>query len=119
MLPDNLYVRLSPIAFMLLLFLFLFVPLQWGAPAGPAVVVRNSVAIVPNVPGQVVEVPVQANKPIKKGDVLFRIDPVQYKAKVDQLTAQLKLAELREEQFTQLQEHKLPKLPLVNLLPTA
>lgn len=103
MLPDNLYVRLSPIAFMLLLFLFLFVPLQWGAPAGPAVVVRNSVAIVPNVPGQVVEVPVQANKPIKKGDVLFRIDPVQYKAKVDQLTAQLKLAELREEQFTQLQ----------------
>ena len=62
-LPDNLYVRLSPIGFMLLLFLFLFVPMQWGAPAGPAVVVRNAVAIVPNVPGQVVEVNVEANKP--------------------------------------------------------
>ncbi len=102
-LPDNLYVRLSPIGFMLLLFLFLFVPMQWGAPAGPAVVVRNAVAIVPNVPGQVVEVNVEANKPVEKGDVLFRIDPTQYQAKVDQLTAQLKLAELREQQFTQLE----------------
>jgi heme/copper-type cytochrome/quinol oxidase subunit 1 len=37
-LPDNLFVRLSPIGFMLLLFLFLFVPMQWGAPGGPAVV---------------------------------------------------------------------------------
>ena len=101
-LPDNLFVRLSPIGFMILLFLFLFVPMQWGAPAGPAVVVRNAVAIVPNVPGQVVEVAVQPNQPVKKGDVLFRIDPTQYQAKVDQLTAQLKLAELREQQFKQL-----------------
>jgi RND family efflux transporter MFP subunit len=102
-LPDNVYVRLSPIAFMIALFLFLFVPLQWGAPAGPALVVRNAVAIVPNVPGQVVEVPVRANEPVKRGDVLFRIDPTQYQAKVDQLSAQLKLAELREQQFTQLE----------------
>lgn len=102
-LPDNLFVRLSPIGFMLLLFLFLFVPMQWGAPGGPAVVVRNAVAIVPNVPGQVAEVNVQPNKPVKKGDVLFRIDPTQYQAKVDQLTAQLKLAELRLQQYTQLE----------------
>jgi multidrug resistance efflux pump len=102
-LPDNLFVRLSPIGFMLLLFLFLFVPMQWGAPGGPAVVVRAAVSIVPNVPGQVAEVTVVPNKPIKKGDVLFRIDPTQYQAKVDQLTAQLKLAELRLEQYTQLE----------------
>lgn len=102
-LPDNLFVRLSPIGFMLLLFLFLFVPMQWGAPAGPAVVVRHAVSIVPNVRGQVAEVSIEPNKPVKKGDVLFRIDPTQYQAKVDQLTAQLKLAELREQQFTQLE----------------
>ena len=48
-LPDNLFVRLSPIGFMLLLFLFLFVPMQWGAPGGPAVVIRAAVSIVPNV----------------------------------------------------------------------
>ena len=71
-LPDNLLVRSSPIGFSLLLFLFLFVPMQWGAPAGPAVVVRAAVQIVPNVAGQVIEVPVKPNKPLRKGDVLFR-----------------------------------------------
>ena len=102
-LPDNLFVRLSPIGFMLLLFLFLFVPMQWGAPAGPAAVVRPAVSIVPNVRGQVIEVNVEPNIPVKECDVLFRIDPIQYQAKVDQLSAQLKLAELREQQFTQLE----------------
>jgi RND family efflux transporter MFP subunit len=102
-LPDNLFIRLSPIGFMLLLFLFLFVPMQWGAPGGPAVAGRHAVSIVPNVPGQVTEVKVEPNKPVKKGDVLFRIDPTQYQAKVDQLTAQLKLAELRLQQYTQLE----------------
>jgi multidrug resistance efflux pump len=102
LLPDTLFVRLSPIGFSILLFLFLFVPMQWGAPSGPAVVVRHSVAIVPNVGGQVVSVDVEANKLVKKGDVLFRIDPTQYQAKVDQLTAQLKLAQLRQEQYAQL-----------------
>src|SRR5687768_16949808 len=33
------------------------------------------VQIVPNVRGTVVEVPVEANTPVKQGDVLFRIDP--------------------------------------------
>jgi hypothetical protein len=42
---------------------------------GPALVVRNSVAIVPDVSGEVLDVPVQANTPLKAGDVLFRIDP--------------------------------------------
>jgi RND family efflux transporter MFP subunit len=102
MIPDTLFVRLSPIGFSILLFLFLFVPLQWGAPSGPAVVVRHAVGIVPNVAGQVVEVSVEPNKPMKKGDMLFRIDPTQYQAKVDQLTAQLKLAELRQQQYAQL-----------------
>ena len=69
-LPDNTIVRLSPIGFMLLLFLFLFLPMQWGAPSGAALVVRNSVAIVPNVPGQVTEVNVAPNEPVKKDEVV-------------------------------------------------
>jgi len=32
LLPDNSLIRSSPIGFSLLLFLFLFVPMQWGAP---------------------------------------------------------------------------------------
>ena len=41
----------------------LFIPMGWGAPSGPAAVVRNSVQIVPSVAGEVVEVPVAANTP--------------------------------------------------------
>ena len=55
--------------------LLLFIPMGWGAPQGSALVVRNSVAIVPDVAGEVIDVPVVANKPLKAGDVLFRIDP--------------------------------------------
>jgi len=47
------------------------------------------VQIVPQVRGLVVEVPVEANKPLKKGDVLFRIDPVPYQIEVDRLRAVL------------------------------
>jgi Biotin-lipoyl like len=51
----------------------LFIPMGWGAPHGPALVVRNSVAVVPDVAGEVTDVPVQANQPLKAGDVLFKI----------------------------------------------
>ena len=34
--------------------------------------------VLPSVKGRVIEVPVQANKPLKEGDVLFRIDPKPY-----------------------------------------
>ena len=47
------------------------------------------VQIVPNVRGTVVEVPVEANKPVKKGEVLFRIDPQPYQIEVDRLRALL------------------------------
>ena len=57
----------------------LFIPMGWGAPQGPALVVRNAVAIVPDVAGEVTEVPVTANTPLKAGDVLFTIDPTPYR----------------------------------------
>ena len=86
---------------MLLLF-GLFVPMGWGAPEGPALVIRNSVAIVPDVAGEVIEVPVVANTPLKAGDVLFRIDPVPFQAQLDALAAQLKFEETRLAETTQL-----------------
>lgn len=49
--------------------------------------------IVPQVRGRVIEVPVQANTPLKKGDVLFRIDPSVYQADVDRRRAALAEAE--------------------------
>ena len=80
--PFNLFWKVSPVIVLLLLLVGLFIPMNWGAPQGPALVVRNSVAIVPDVAGEVIEVPVEANQPLKAGDVLFRIDPVPYEAQV-------------------------------------
>ena len=100
----NPFWKVSPFIVLLLLNLGLFIPMGWGAPQGPVLVVRNSVAIVPDVAGEVIDVPVEANKPLKSGDVLFRIDPVPYQAQVAAIEAQLKLSDLRLAQMTQLFE---------------
>ncbi len=77
---------------MVLLFLVLFVPMQWGAPSGAVRMYQVVIEIIPNVTGEVVEVPVKALTPVKKDEVLFRIDPEQYQAKVHQLEALLNLS---------------------------
>ncbi len=102
--PFNVFWKCSPLIVLLLLMFGLFIPMGWGAPQGSALVVRNSVAIVPNVAGEVTDVPVEANKPLKAGDVLFKIDPVPYQSQVDTIAAQLKFEELRLSQMTQLQQ---------------
>jgi RND family efflux transporter MFP subunit len=101
--PFNLFWKCSPAVVLVLLLFGLFIPMGWGAPSGSALVVRNSVPIVPDVAGEVVDVPVAANSPLKAGDVLFRIDPVPFQAQVDALEAQLKFEELRLSQMTQLE----------------
>ena len=52
-------------------------------------VVKYVVPIVSQVKGRVIEVPVENNRAVKKGDVLFRIDPTPYEAEVRALEAQL------------------------------
>ena len=100
----NLFWKVSLLIVLLLLNIGLFIPMGWGAPQGTALVARNSVAIVPSVAGEVTEVAVVANTPLKAGDTLFRIDPVPYEAQVKAIAAQLKLSELRLSQMTQLYE---------------
>ncbi|MBX9827410.1 MAG: efflux RND transporter periplasmic adaptor subunit [Xanthobacteraceae bacterium] len=101
--PWNLFWKVSPVLVFVLLLFGLFIPMGWGAPQGSAVVLRNSVSIVPDVAGEVLDVPVEANKPLKAGDVLFRIDPAPYESQVNALAAQLRLQETRLAQMTQLQ----------------
>src|SRR6476659_1793543 len=98
----NLFSKVSPFIVLLLLSLGLFIPMGWGAPQGPSLVVRNGVSIVPDVAGEVIEVPVQPNTPLTAGDVLFRIDPTPYEAQVKAIEAQSKRADLRLSQMTQL-----------------
>jgi multidrug resistance efflux pump len=94
------------------------------APSSSDVRAQNYVIpIVPRVTGQVTDVPIEPNRPIKKGDVLFKIDPVPFEAaekaaeatlrgaqdqlnnatnKKASLTPRIDLAKKRVEQFTAL-----------------
>jgi RND family efflux transporter MFP subunit len=104
--PWNTFWKVSPAIWMVVLFIVLFIPMNWGAPSGSVVVLRNSVAIVPNVAGEVIDVPVEPNTPLKAGDVLFRIDPLPYEAQLRQVEAQLTLAEINLERASQLEQRQ-------------
>jgi len=100
----NLFWKASPFIVMALILFGLLVPMGWGAPQGSALVVRNAVAVVPDVAGEVTEVAAMANTPLKAGDVLFRIDPTPYAAQVKTIDAQFQLARTRLDQMTRLYE---------------
>src|SRR5215468_9969232 len=94
------------------------------APSSSDVLAQNYVIpIVPRVTGQITEVPIEPNRPIKKGDVLFKMDPVPFEAaqkaaeatlrgakdslnnaanKKAALTPRIDLAKKRVEQYTAL-----------------
>ena len=55
-------------------------------------VIKKVVQILPQVRGRVIEVPAEGNRPMKKGDVLFKVDPTPYQLTVNQLEAQLATA---------------------------
>ncbi len=62
------------------------------APSSDDVRVINYVVpVVPRVTGRVTEVPIEPNRPIKKGDVLFKIDPVPFELEVQAAEANLSM----------------------------
>ena len=68
----------------------LILSLNVVAPSSADVrVIKYVINIVPQVRGRVIEVPVEPNRLVKKGDVLFRIDPTPYELTVRSLEAQL------------------------------
>jgi multidrug resistance efflux pump len=68
----------------LILLLNMFAP-----SSNDARVIKYVINVVPQVRGRVIEVPVEPNRLVKKGDVLFRIDPTPYELTVRSLEAQL------------------------------
>lgn len=60
---------------------------------------QATLSIAANVPGRIVEVNVADNKPVKKGDVLFAIDPQPYKIALAQADAAVANARLGVEQL--------------------
>ncbi|MEM9044323.1 MAG: efflux RND transporter periplasmic adaptor subunit [Pseudomonadota bacterium] len=103
-LPNKITTWMTTLAWVVLLFFVLFIPMNWGAPAGSMRIFVPTVQIIPNVAGPVTEVPVASNVPISKGDILFKLDPTIFEASVRSIEAQLKFENLRLEQFTQLAE---------------
>jgi multidrug efflux system membrane fusion protein len=53
----------------------------------------NIIGVAPHVSGPLVELHVVDNQPVKKGDLLFVVDPRPYQARLDQAVAELKLTE--------------------------
>jgi len=112
----NLFWKLSPLLWMVLLFVALFIPMQWGAPGGTVNVYQYVVEITPNVSGEVTEVSVQPLQPVKKGDLLFKIDPTPFQATVNDLEAGLKLAEINLKRAQKLYAKKAgPKIDVDRL----
>ena len=58
-------------------------------------VVNYVVPVVSQVRGRVLEVPVENNRPVKKGDVLFKVDPTPYQNEVNSIIAKLAAEEAR------------------------
>lgn len=81
------------------------------------------IPVVPQVTGVVSEVTDKINTPIKKGDVLFKIDPARYKAKLEKLEADivtakhdvLALEEKRNSARLQLEQARLNVINITKL----
>ncbi|MGR4928939.1 HlyD family secretion protein [Bradyrhizobium sp. CAR08] len=72
--------------FIIATFLALF---NYLTPSGRVTVTGRVVEVTPNVTGEIVAIPVKPNVPVKKGDLLFLIEPAPFQYKVSQLQASL------------------------------
>jgi multidrug resistance efflux pump len=70
--------------------------------------------ILPTVKGRVVEVPVEANMPLKDGDVLFRVDPKPFQYVVDEKKAALAEAEQKVSQLKDALDKAVAEAERVN-----
>lgn len=61
--------------------------LNFLAPTGRVTVLAPTITVTPNVSGTVVEIAVEPNASVKKGDLLFRIDPEPFQTEVNRLQA--------------------------------
>lgn len=65
--------------------------------------------IIPTVKGRVIEVPVVPNQPIKKGDVLFKLDPQPYQFQFNSIKARLDAAVIDQDRAKELMKRGVGK----------
>lgn len=103
LLPVNLWTMVTAVFVALAVLGFGFLWLGRYQPMTPhARTVAITTPIVAEVQGRVIEVTEARSTMLEPGAVLFRIDPTPYQARLDEVTARLKLAHLRLEQETNL-----------------
>jgi len=90
--PWKVAVAIFPVVAIAALLLLLNV---YAPTTGDVRVVKYVVPVVSQVRGRVTEVPVENNRPVKKGDVLFGIDPTPYQNEVHSLEAKLQADEAK------------------------
>jgi len=90
-LPWNIYSQVTVVIIPVVALAAMILTLNVVAPSSSDVrVFRFTVPIVSQVRGRVIEVPIEeGNVLVRKGDVLFRIDPTPYQLQVNTLQAQL------------------------------
>ena len=99
-LPWNIVSQVTVVVIPVVALTSLILYLNVVAPSSADVrVIKKVVQILPQVRGRVIEVPAEGNRPIKKGDVLFKVDPTPYQLTVNQLEAQLATAVAAEKEL--------------------
>ena len=90
LLPWNTPWKVAVVIFPVVCLIILLLLLNIVAPTTSDVrVVKYVVPVVSQLRGRVTEVPVENNRPVKKGDVLFKIDPTAYQNEVHSIEARL------------------------------
>src|SRR4249920_2803540 len=105
-LPWNIYSQVTVVVIPIVGLATMILTLNVVAPSSHDLrVYRYTVPIVSQVRGRVLEVPVEeGNRPVKKGDVLFRIDPTPYQLEVNSLQAQLATAQASQRELLESQK---------------
>jgi multidrug resistance efflux pump len=100
-LPWNIYSQVTVVIIPIVALAVMILTLNVVAPSSDDLrVFRFTIPIVSQVRGRVIEVPIEeGNVPVKKGDVLFKIDPTPYQLQVNTLTAQLANAVAQEKEI--------------------
>lgn len=100
----NMLMKTSPLIIYLIFLLVVAIPMNFMAPKGKVIALRETSPISAQVSGQVKKVFVSSNRKVELGEPLFEIETAPYIAEVDKLNAQLLLAEIRMNQAKDLIE---------------
>lgn len=100
------WMKASPAVIYLAFLLIVAIPMNFTAPKGSVMVLRETVPVAAEVAGRVTAVHIKANTLVQKGELLFTINPAPYQAKVDAIQSQIDLTQMRLAQAQELVKRK-------------